>query len=268
MESERSLPIDKSSEKKKSVKRKLRRPAIIGPLTVESKPAEEQKTTPEDRRLEELIKAGISKSAPEKSRLPDQQQRPEHIGRTVITAESKPAKAKPEVAERAPQATANTGGKRIETLSRAELMDLSEKILIDGSSLRQIYETHLIGERGLRRLVAEHLRDGDLHKALRHEIIEREIDFERDPVMRDMVPVQIPSAADAAPGKAALNQLLEGVDLANEDRGEEAAFFKARAIYEANQLNQHKQQRRLIDISLAAIISLLLLLVIVLYLMR
>ena len=57
--------------------------------------------------------------------------------------------------------------------------------MIDGSSLRQIYETRLVGERGLRRLVAEHLRGGDLKRAFRREITEREIDFERDPAMRD-----------------------------------------------------------------------------------
>lgn len=184
-------------------------------------------------------------------RLVTENQAPEHIGHMAITTEGKRFAVE---------------GKRIETLNRAELLNLSEKIAVEGSTLRQIYETHLIGERGLRRLVAEHLHGGDLNKALRLEIIEREIDFERDPGLRDMAPVQLPSTNTAQQAKTALDELLERADIVSDDRGEEAAFFKARATYEANQLQQHKQQRRLIDIGLAVIITILLVLVLILYL--
>jgi hypothetical protein len=188
-----------------------------------------------------------------------------HVGAAAILAETKPrtTAAKPEKRQLA------TGGKSIETIGRAELLNLSDSIMIDGSSLRQIYETHLIGEHGLRRLVAEHLSGGDLKKALRREVTERQIDFERDPAVRD-VAVYAPTggATTGETGRAALDKLLKQADLGADDRSEEAAFFKARATYEADQLQLHKQQRRLIDIGIGGLIILLLALVIGLYMSR
>ena len=75
----------------------------------------------------------------------------------------------------------------METLSRAELLSISEHIGVETSSLRNVYETHLIGEHALRRLVAEYLQGGDVQMALRREIVEHEIDHERDPALRDAV---------------------------------------------------------------------------------
>ncbi len=231
---------ESNPEDEESSKSKRRRSGIIAPLVLESKIAEWP----------------VAKK-----------QAPEHIGHMLITTEAKPTgRATKATIERPdqPSLAAATTEKRVETLSRAELLELSEKVIIDGSSLRQIYETHLVGERGLRRLLAEHLHGGDLKKALRREIVEREIDFERDPGLRDMAPIQIPSANNPSQGKVALEKLLERADIANDDQGEEAAFFKARATYEASQLQQHKQQRRLADISLAVIITVLAVLVIIL----
>lgn len=155
--------------------------------------------------------------------------------------------------------------RRIETLNRQELLDISERIMVDGTSLRQIYETKLIGERGLRRLVAEHLRGGDVKKALRQEIIEREIDFERDPVLRDMATTSIGGGNG---GKAALEKMLSKVEVPGADKSEQAAYFKARAAYETQQREQHQKQRQLMDISLTAIILMLVVLVIYLIVTR
>jgi hypothetical protein len=185
-----------------------------------------------------------------------------HAGKSVLEAVKRFDKS-----HEAPSPSASD--QHIGTMSRAELLVLSEQIIVDGSSLRQIYETHLIGERGLRRLVAEHMQGQDLKKALRQEVVEREIDFERDPDVRDIVPqAALKAGAGGGQGKEALNALLERASIKINDSGEEAAFFKARALYEANQLQQHKQQRRLIDFSLAAAISILILLIIALYLGR
>jgi hypothetical protein len=237
------LTGESNPEDEESSKSKRRRSGIIAPLVAESKVAE---------------------------RLSVEKQAPEHIGHMAITTEAKPTGRATEATVERPDLLSSTAAteKRVETLSRAELLELSEKVVIDGSSLRQIYETHLVGERGLRRLLAEHLHGGDLKKALRREIIEREIDFERDPIMRDMAPIQVPNASIPSQGKAALEKLLARADIASDNRGEEAAFFKARAIYETNQLQRHKQQRRLVDISLAVIITALLALVITLYMMK
>lgn len=153
--------------------------------------------------------------------------------------------------------------KRVETLNRVQLLELSEKIIIDGTSLRKIYETHLIGERGMRHIVAEYMKDGDLKQALRQEIIERERDFERDPAMRHLID-QSADAANPERAKQALEELLAKTEIASDNRREETAFFKARAHFEAKELTQHKQQRRLLDIALGAIILILLILVILL----
>lgn len=181
---------------------------------------------------------------------PEKLAKPERIGRVLMSAEDKP-KLPP--------------GQTVETMGRAQLLQLSEEIRIDGSSLRQIYETHLIGERGLRRLVAEYMHDGDLKQALRQEIVERERDFERDPAMR-LIKDDI--ANTSADSEANLESLLAKADLATEQSTEEAAFFKARARFEAAELVQHKKRRRTVDVSLAAIISILILLIILLLVRR
>lgn len=95
------------------------------------------------------------------------------------------AKAKPELANL-----------KAQTMSKLELVLLAEKINIDGTNLRQVYEARLLGERGLRRVIAIYLRGGNVKRSLRRELIEKEIDFERDPSLRDQVsdqPIQTAS---------------------------------------------------------------------------
>lgn len=241
------LHAEDDSDNKESRKSKAKKPEAIGLLAVETKP--------------------------------ENQRSPERIGHVLVNSEAKPDERQPEAvledtgasmaAEKKMKienAVAPATGKRIDTLSRAELMDLAEKVIIDGSNLRQIYETHLIGERGLRRLVTEHMHGGDLRKALRQEVMEREMDFERDPVMRDMAPS---FGAPTSSSNAALEKLLKKAAISAADSGEEAAFFKARARYEAvHQQQNHRQQRRLIDISLFVIITVLVVMVIIMYLAR
>ena len=160
-------------------------------------------------------------------------------------------------------------GKRIETVSRAELLAASEKIVIDGTSLRQIFETHLIGEHGLRRLVAEYLKGGDLRAALNHEINERELDFERDPALRDLSSIHDSlTGSTVMQSKASLSKLLEKAASSLSDSSEEAAFYKAQADYQALQHEQHLRQRRWLDIGLVGTIAALTTALIVLYLMH
>ena len=206
---------------------------------------------------------------------------PEHLGHMMISAsesskdrrtekrpESKLNIEEAHIKLQAKSAETRLPDKSVETLSRAELLSLSEKIIIEGSSLRQIYETHLVGERGLRRLVAEHLRGGDLNKALRREIVEREIDFERDPALRDIVPTAPAAGASGGGSAAALDQLLKAANVDVGDSGEEVAFFRARAKYEASHLHQLKKQRQIINLSFVAITGILVLVILVLYMTR
>jgi hypothetical protein len=254
-----------SAGQKELRKSKRRKPETIGFLAV--KP--------------ESVELDSTKRPPEVSWLHSIQQAPEHIGHMLMAANEPEPKvrvdkpitettksAKIEVKKSVEQLSQPITDRRVDTISRAELLSLSQTIIIDGSSLRQIYETHLIGERGLRRLVAEHLRGGGLKEALRREVIEREIDFERDPIMRDMAPYKLTDKVSSSGGKAALNELLQRATTSINDSSEESAFFKARAAYEANHLQQHKKHRRVMDITLAGSIVVLVALLIVLYLSR
>jgi hypothetical protein len=228
---------------------------------------EKDKSDKETRKPEDLgALAMISERVAELSARFEKPAASGHVGAAALLAEAKPGNA----SETSRESKAETKAVNVETMSRAELLSLSEKAMIDGSSLRQIYETHLIGEHGLRRLVAEYLRDGDLKKALRREIIERQIDFERDPAIRDIAvyPNPLSTSTTTDNGRAALDKLLKRTDLSADTRSEEAAFFKARALYEANELLQHKQRRRVADISVAAVITILLALLLVLYMSR
>jgi hypothetical protein len=251
------LPIQKKLEKEVSnlqfelqeKEKKIRRVAAAkvergGPAVLEKI----QQLKPE-RRVEER------RRAPEAQHLHVPTQR-EHLGQVVVSAESRPARP-PEKAVETKSEKPLTD-KRIETLNRAELLALSEKIVVEGSTLRNIYETHLIGERGLRRLVAEHLRGGDLAKALKVEITEREIDFERDPVLRDMAPTIGGGGGTAVAGKAALDQMLEKASQNIAASSEEAAFYKARAAFETQQFRQQQKQRRAVDAALVTTIVVLL----------
>jgi hypothetical protein len=177
----------------------------------------------------------------------------EHIGHVVIEAESVEAGLKQ--VEKLPEARQKervTTDKSINTMSRAELLQLSEKIYVEGSSLRQIYETHLVGEKGLRRLAGEYLRGGDVKKRLRQEIVEREIDFERDPVLRDKLAV-----ASSSGGGNNLQGLLQKATASLPADSEEAAFYRARAAFEADEYTRQKNKRRVMDISFVSVIAVL-----------
>ena len=238
------------------------RPAVIEALSAKTtieRSAVSQKAP--ETPLAESVVIEERRRAPEAHQLHGAPAAREHIGQ-VIVAEAIPAakraeKLEPKIAKPEKQAAELPTGKHIETLSRADLLSISEKIIVDGSSLRQIYETHLIGERGLRRLVGEHLRGGDLKRALRQEVIEREIDFERDPAMRD---IKASGAVDDPGGKAKLNELIEKAS-SSVSGSKEAAFFRARASYEATQQLQQQKHRRMMDVSLIGIILILVALV-------
>jgi hypothetical protein len=202
---------------------------------------------------------------------------PERIGHVLVSGEAAERRSNKSAATRSGETLARAiagaeglrtaaAGKRIETLNRAELLSMAEKITVNGSTLRQIYETHLIGERGLRRLITEQLRGGNIEEALRREIVEHEIDFERDPALRDMKPDgPVDTAADS---ESVLIKLLENAAGSIPDSNEEVAFYKAQASYHAAQDEVQQKRRHLLDLALVGIIAMLVALVIILYLTR
>jgi hypothetical protein len=97
------------------------------------------------------------------------------------------------------------------------------------------------------------LRGGDIKKKLRQEIVEREIDFERDPILRD----KDVSTTQGASASTNLQSLLKNADAALPAESEEAAFYRARAAFEADELDRQKSRQRVMDISMASIIAIL-----------
>jgi hypothetical protein len=203
--------------------------------------------------------------APEARQLHGEVEAPGHIGHVLVAAEA-PERSRGASPHERVQIPAN---KRIETLSRSELLSLSEGIAVEGSTLRNVYETHLIGEQALRRLVAEYFHGGDIQKALLREIVEHEIDFERDPALRDK---SVPGAVDdddarrvSVPGRGELDHLLEKAGAGIVANDELVAYDKTDAKHEGRQAVQRYPQQRPLDVMMAVTILVLIIVVVALY---
>ena len=193
----------------------------------------------------------------------------ERIGRVLINGrdeqlagknDTKTEKKSPKTKAAAEKPTID---KRVETLSRAELLQMSEKVNVDNTTLRQVYETHLVSEQGLRRLVSEYVRSGDVHEALREELVEHEIDFERDPLLRgqDHKRQQHGDTAESV----TLSALLKKADiLSQHEADDELAVLKARQDHHETQRERQQSHRRLLDVSMVAAITVLFILVVIL----
>ena len=73
----------------------------------------------------------------------------------------------------------------VEVMNRDTLLEAGEKITIGSTTLRKVYETGLISERGLRRAVAEYSKGGDIRRVLAEEVLIKELGYELDPLLRD-----------------------------------------------------------------------------------
>jgi hypothetical protein len=196
----------------------------------------------------------------EASQLHSKQLPPERIGRVLMTAEEKTTTGNNHI-EKAPRpALISKHDKKVETMSRAELLDLSENVAVENTNLRRVYETHLVSEQGLRRLVGEYASGGDVQKALRQELMEHEIDFERDPMLRD----RTKSSTESVQGQT-LTSLLQKADiLGSAQTKDELAVLKARQAHHENQRQDQQGRRRLMDVSMVAAITVLFVLVVML----
>lgn len=123
------------------------------------------------------------------------------------------------------------------TMDRTELLQTSGEIRVGATNLRRVYETNLISEQGLRRLVAVHERGGNVREVLEQELTEKEMSFERDPRLRNrsrsmvgalassaVVRKQIDEPSDSAPASAGDSQSAPGANKQNsEDQGKQTA---------------------------------------------
>jgi len=178
--------------------------------------------------------------------------KPENIGKVLIETELTRSKDTPE-----------RSSSSAKTMTHSELLNVAEKVTIDGSSLRQIYESHLVGEKGMRRIIAVFLRGGNIKRALRRELVQKEMDFERDPILRDhgaAKPIQTETNQ--------LNSLLKksGIDLSE---SEDVIPIKTQNSTNLIVINNPKQSngsthRRIADILLLCVILMLIAVIIVL----
>lgn len=172
----------------------------------------------------------------------------ERAGHMVLAAEA------PKSAAVAKSVETSIKPQEVKTLGRAELLQMSEKVVVEGASLRKIYESGHIGERQLRHLVSEHLQGRDIRESLRKEMVEHEIDFERDPLVRDRVHTRM----IAAGGGASLSALLQKAGIETTDSEHLSARRAAKAAEEAAQAAKtaHKH-RTTIDVAMITMITIL-----------
>jgi hypothetical protein len=140
-------------------------------------------------------------------------------GTETTTARSE-QRVRPEVAERqkaekliatpAEITAVGVTAEQVQKMEHHELLAAVEKIDIDGTNLRQIFEAKQITEPGLRRLTQEYLRGGDVRHALQYERQVKEMQYERDPQMRDRLAASYAEIDAARPQSAqeALSALL------------------------------------------------------------
>jgi hypothetical protein len=153
---------------------------------------------------------------------------------------------------------------RVDKLNRRELLEVSKKIKIEGSSLKEIYENHLIGERGLRRLVKEYLHGGNLQRAYRREFVQRQIDFERDPILRDRAAGDDSTVSGSATAtKAALESLISKATASMPGGSPDS-----QSSYEDTSHKQTNFFDRRTDMAIVATIAFLLAAIIVIYLSK
>lgn len=209
--------------------------------------------------------------APEANQLHGKDLPPEEIGHVLMAGETAESGRSNEA--RIPSENTSReliDWQRVATMGRGELLRISEKITVDATTLRHAYETHLIGENGLRRLVYEHMQGGNLHEALRNEIMEHQTDFERDPQLRHQPDMPDSLKHSGMPGAAGSNleNLLARSGLAKLDPDKELTAPKALPEHGVGTPRLKPKQRRLLDVALVTIILILVGLVVLLAMTR
>jgi hypothetical protein len=195
--------------------------------------------------------------APEANQLHGKKPSAERIGQVLVAADMEtPAEPEKNLPTRAA------------TMSRDELLDMSQEITVDNTNLRHIYDSHLIGENGLRRLVNEHIHGGDIKEVLHDEILEHQTDFERDPRLRH----QLAMRDNHKPAAISLKDLLKKAGIVDTETNDSQQNIRTKQAgyndHMKDQLRQQAYQRKLLDFVFIGIILILLALVILLALKR
>lgn len=111
--------------------------------------------------------------------------RTEHLGLVTLKAVEAPRRDQLNETKSTPEKVEKTKPQKIETLSRSELLLAAAEVSVGATNLRRVFETNLISEHGLRRLLQEHERGGNVRESLERELVEKEMSYERDPRLRN-----------------------------------------------------------------------------------
>lgn len=193
----------------------------------------------------------------------------ERIGHVVIAGEPAPMPEPVNKNKKDTDPSAKVLSSRVATMSRSELLDLSEEISVDNTTLRHVYNSHLIGENGLRRLVYEHARGGNVKETLHREMLEHGTEYERDPQLRRRVETDKPQRAGQEENKS-LKELLKKSGMIGGDTDDSVVKSSSRPKVEQTiREAKHKtKQFRALDMAFSSIILILLVLVIMLIVTR
>jgi hypothetical protein len=146
----------------------------------------EQKVVEKETRIRSLARevyAAEKKSG--KAEAASQPAQTEKLGLVTLKAVEQVPTPEAAPAAKKIEAKGPTRRESADALSRTELLEAGEAISVGATNLRRVYETNLITEQGLRRLISEHERGGDVRQSLRRELVEKEASFERDPRLRN-----------------------------------------------------------------------------------
>lgn len=125
--------------------------------------------------VERIAPAVAASEAVQVTSAHEQVRKPASATERVQPATAKPEK-RAEAAKPKPEVKARD-------LPLRQVLDISETIVVGSTTIRRVFETNLIEEAGLRRIVHEHLQGGDVRKILTEELMIKELSYERDPLM-------------------------------------------------------------------------------------
>lgn len=113
--------------------------------------------------------------------------RPEQPGRVFVEAPAAALAAVIAVREKRKKETAGAidFGKKAEQFSTSELEQAAEKIRVDDTSLKELYDSGRLNEQAVRRVVTEFVEGRSVRSAISRELLEKELRFERDPNLRN-----------------------------------------------------------------------------------
>jgi hypothetical protein len=104
----------------------------------------------------------------------------------------------------AEQGAANSPAHQIEMLNTEELLEVAAHVRVGKENLRAVYEERRITEPGLRHILIEYVRGGNVKKVLKQELTNKEMTYERDPRLRKHLAATLSSAGTATGAVAAV----------------------------------------------------------------